>query len=362
MTERFFTGNKDPETNIKRDSLLFLSRKDYLFYRFDFPSVTIQDMDAFIRIRLKNLYPGNLDDTRWFYFIQKRNIIVTVLTSQKYEELKGSKLLDKAMLPPSCRKKYSLGCNFDVLVRYPDCYELFSVKDGCLVNSHIFAISANPDTENRLCQAIDKFSGSDKLYIFDDSDMPGLKETIARNYSNSEHFSEDRFYQTGKSNLFRLNKKSRTSFPVPTGVRIIFYLLVSAILLFLTAEQYLSAKNEILYTQNKQIKELELQIVKTESKTGQIEQFRNDLDQIRGREGTHVYSFMSNLSELMPDALIRNLIISGRDFEITGLHDNPFTLVDDINKTGTLGKLNLRSAVEDAETGRQFFVISGRLP
>ncbi len=362
MAERFFTGNYGPENRISPGSLLFLSRKDYLFYRFDFPSITIQDMNAFIRLRLKNLYPGNLEDTRWFYFVQEKNIIVAVLTKQKYEQLKKSGQLEKALLPPSCQKKYSTGNDFDALVHYPDCYELFSVKDGCLADSHIFAVTGKADTEKRLCQAIDKFSGSEKLYIFDDSDMPGLKETINRNYGNSEHFSEDRFFHTGKSNLFRLTKKTMTSFPVPTGLRVMIYLFVSAVLLFLTAEEYLSAKNEIIYSQNKQIKELELQITKTESRIEQIEQYKSELDEISGREGIHVYSLMSNLAELMPDAIIQTLLVSGRDFEITGLHENSYKLVDDINKSGRIGELRLRSAVPDAESGRESFVISGSLP
>ncbi|MBN1648175.1 MAG: hypothetical protein JW874_09095 [Spirochaetales bacterium] len=341
---------------------MVLSRNDYLFYSFPLPPLGPAELHEYLLLRIKNLYPGDLNNTGWFYYVQKQRVFAVVLNGARYRMLQDNGLMEKLLLPPSCRKKYPWPGKFDMLIEYPDCYELISIENHCLTQSHVFStVTDSQRIGERLSRAIAQFSGSDRIVLCPGKPLADIDKVIKDNYRQVDSIDSDAFFTIRSGQFYRLWTKTTKQFPIPQSVRVAFYLLIALLFGYLALDEYQSGKEKTIFAQNNQLRSLESLKTDNVNKLAEITRLEKELGEIREREGSNVFSFMSALALEMEGATLYTITLAGRDYEITGIHDNPLILVDNINSGKLLGKMKLRSSVPDPDTGRQYFSISGEI-
>ena len=358
MIEEYLTLDRIREKDEKTPH--YLSRKEYTYYHFMLPAgILSSDIPGFLELRLKNIYPGNLNATFWKYFIQGKSAFAVVMNGAINGTL-SLKAFQTSYLPPSCQKKYINNGQFDAIIKYDDCYELFTVRNNCLIESHIISMDSNID--RKLEKAFANFAKSEILYVIDFKLAESVENQLDEKYNTIESCSKAEFSGKSNQNFYKLSEKRSTLSAIPQSLRIIFYVLISVFLIYLMIENSVSGKQAFIDKQEQQIKRLNRREADSVEKLQQISKIQTELKTISAREGIHVYSFLSDIAIHMDDVTIISFSLTIKDFILSGLHHNPPRLVSDLKEKNVFKTIELKNAVLDVDSNKQLFHIAGSMP
>ena len=277
----------------------FVSKKDYIFKSLSLPGkLSTRDVEAYIALHLPKLYPGELDNSRIGFYVDKRIIYLFLLQTDEYEADR------RELVVPCLLMSEKQQTASELFFLYEEGYEKVVYEEGQIkkITWHGYLEEQRRVSEHSRCINVSAID----FHRFRNCDIRAIGELLPK---NAKQIPTPFYHTTSLSRSFK--------------IRFALYGLLAAVLIGLTVH-HISVTEELRRSSAEStIKILSSQVQKLAEYNDQASNVQLSLEALETVEEYSGYRFLQevygHLKQADSRAMITDIRFSRGEFTVSGM-------------------------------------------